>query len=99
MELSHEEWKQAKKGIKRYLSTSGWTLLIYYAIMNVAVIGFMVIEVVVELMQEIGSGDSSAIESAVMDSAESAWGYFLAAAVGFVILLLWKNPCFQYLQV
>ncbi|MBR4290604.1 MAG: CPBP family intramembrane metalloprotease [Oscillospiraceae bacterium] len=96
MELSHEEWKQAQKGIKRYLSTSGWTLLIYYAIMNVAVIGFMVVEVVVELMHGIVSDDASAIERAIMNAAESAWGYFLAAAVGFVILLLWKKP--RYLK-
>lgn len=96
MEMTYEEWNEARKGVKRYFSTTGWALLIYYAIMNVSVIGFMVIEIVVELMQEVVSGDFAAIESAVMDSAESAWGYFLAAAVGFVILLIWKKP--RYLK-
>lgn len=91
-EMTHEQWKEARKGIKRYLCTPSWALLIYYAIMNVAVVGIMIIEIIAELMQSAISGDYAAIESAVMESAESAWGYFLAAAVGFVILLIWKKP-------
>ena len=96
MELTYEQWKEARKGIKRYMSTTGWALLIYYAIMNVAVIGFMIVDVVAALIQGAVSGDHGAIESAVMESAESAWGYFIAAAVGFVILLIWKKP--RYLK-
>lgn len=94
MELSYEEWKAAKKDLRRRFSISSWALLIYYAIMNVAVVGFMVVEMVFKLMTGMISGDFGAIESAVMESAESAWGYFIAAAVGFVILLLWKKPRF-----
>lgn len=96
MEMTYEEWKEARKGIKRHFSTTGWALLIYYAIMNVSVIGFMVVDVVAGLIQGVISGDSTAIESAVMESAESAWGYFIAAAVGFLILLIWKKP--RYLK-
>ena len=96
MEMTYEQWTEARKGIKRRLSTSGWALLIYYAIMNVAVIGWMVVETIFSLMQGAISGDFAAIESAVLASAESAWGYFLAAAVGFVILLVWKKP--RYLK-
>jgi len=96
MEMTYEEWNEARKGVKRYFSTTGWALLIYYAIMNVAVIGFMIVEILAELIQGAISGDFAAIEHAVMESAESAWGYFLAAAVGFVILLIWKKP--RYLK-
>ena len=96
MEMTWEAWKEVRKEIKRRLSTSGWVLLIYYAIMNVAVIGWMVVETVFSLMQGAVSGDFAAIERAVLESAESAWGYFLAAAVGFVILLIWKKP--RYLK-
>ena len=94
MEMTYEEWKEAKKGLKRHLSVSGWTLLIYNAIMNVAVMGWMFVEVIIQLIQGVISDDVGAIENAVMQSAESAWGYFLAAAVGLVILLIWKKPRF-----
>ena len=94
MELTYEQWKEAKRDIKRRMSTTGWALLIYYAIMNVAVMGWMVIEMVVGLMHDMVSGGFGSIESTVMESAESAWGYFLAAAVGLIILLIWKKPRF-----
>ena len=96
MEMTSEQWKEARKGIKRHMSTSSWALLIYYAIMNVAVIGWMVVETVINLMQGAISGNFSSIEGAILKSAESAWGYFLAAAVGFAILLVWKKP--RYLK-
>lgn len=96
MEMTYKEWKEARKDIKRRLSTSGWALLIYYAIMNVAVIGWMFVETILSLMQGVISDDFAAIENAVLESAERAWGYFLAAAVGFVILLIWKKP--RYLK-
>lgn len=92
MEMTYEQWKTARKDIKRRMSTTGWTLLFYYAIMNVAVVGWMVVETVLSLISGAVSGDFTAIESAVMESAESGWGYFLAAAVGFAILLIWKKP-------
>ena len=94
MEMTYEEWKAARKGIKRYLSTSGWALLIYYFIMNVAVIGWMIVETIISLLQGAISDNVASIEDTILNSAESAWGYFLAAAVGFVILLIWKKPRF-----
>lgn len=96
MEMTYEEWKAAKKDIRRRMSVPGWVLLIYYGIMNVAVMGWMFVEVIIQLIQGMISDDYGAIENAVMQSAESAWGYFLAATVGFVILLIWKKP--RYLK-
>ena len=91
MEMTYEQWKEARKDVKRRMSTTGWTLLIYYAIMNMAVVGWMVVEMVLSMMRGAISGDFEAIESAVMESAESGWGYFLAVVAGFLILLLWKK--------
>lgn len=96
MELTYEEWKEARKGVKRYLSVPGWALLIYFAIMNVSVMGWMVAEMLLSLIRSAFSGDFGAIESVLMQSAQSAWGYFIAAAVGFVVLLIWKKP--RYLK-
>lgn len=95
MEMTYDEWKAAKKEMRRYLSTPGWALLIYYAIMNVAVIGWVMMETVVTLISEMSTGgDQAIVENAALQSAESAWGYFLAAAVGMIILLIWKKPRF-----
>lgn len=94
MEMTYEQWKEAKKGIRRRLSTPGWALLIYYAIMNVAVIGYMLVETFAMLFQGMITDDPAAIENAVTQSAESAWGYFIAAAAGLIILLIWKKPRF-----
>lgn len=96
MELSHEEWKRTQMGIKRYLGTSGWTVLIYYFIVNVSVVGLMLVEIFTGLFQGLISGDYASIVSAVTEASESAWGYFLAASIGFIILLIWKKP--RYLK-
>ena len=73
MELTYEQWKIARKDIKRRMSTTGWALLIYYGIMNVAVIGWMVAETVISLLQGAISGDFDAIEISLMRTAESVW--------------------------
>lgn len=96
MELTFEEWKAARKDIKRRMSTSGWALLIYYAIMNVAVIGYMVVDMISAMITGLTTNDQAAIERAVMESAESGWGYFVAIVIGFLILLIWKKP--RYLK-
>ena len=92
MELTHEQWKEARKGVKRYMSAPGWALLIYYGIMNVAVLGWVIVETVAEMIRVGLSGNPAVVEGVLMDAAESAWGYFIAAAIGFLILLLWKKP-------
>ena len=94
MEMTYEEWKEARRGLKRRLSVPGWMLLIYYAIMNVAVMGTVFVEMVVKMIGSLASSDPAAMENAMVQASESAWGYFLAAAVGFMILLLWKKPRF-----
>lgn len=94
MELTWEEWKAMKKGLRRKLGVPGWTLLVYYLIMNVLVLLWVFAEAVIIAFEHILSGNMATMEDAIMASAESGWGYFLAAAVGFFILLLWKKPCF-----
>ena len=96
MELTYEQWKEARKDIKRRMSVSGWALLIYYGIMNVVVMGWVLVETLFGLVQGGFFRNFASIESIITKAAESAWGYFLAVAVGFTILLLWKKP--RYLR-
>ena len=92
MEMTWEQWKIMNKALRRRFSTIGWILLVYYAIMNVAVFFCVFIETIVKMMMELQSGSFDALMNIAMESADSAWGYFLAAAVGILILLSWKKP-------
>lgn len=94
MELTWEEWKAMKKGLRRRLGVTGWTLTVYYIILNVCVFAWVFAESLARSLQFILSGDLMAIEQAMYDASESGWGYFLAAAVGLLILLIWKKPRF-----
>ena len=92
--MTWEEWKAMKKGLRRHLGVTGWTLVIYYIILNVSVFLWVFAESLLKSMRYILSGDMLAMEQALYEASESGWGYFLAALIGFVILLLWKKPRF-----
>ena len=93
MDMTYEQWRYVRKQIQRHMSVSGWALLIYYGIMNVSVLGFQFVQVLAGVFRGMLSNDSS-IENIIRLSAESAWGYFIAAAVGMTVLLFWKKPQF-----
>ena len=92
MSMTDMEWKAAKKGIKRYFSTAGWALLFYHWIVNLSVVGAMVVEVAGNVIRGFVTGDFASIEKAVMQASENAWGFFVAAAIGLLLLLIWKKP-------
>lgn len=94
MDMTYEQWRHVRKQIQRQMSVSGWAVLIYYGIVTVSVLGFLFAEVLGKLFQGLISEDYASIENAVMQSAENAWGFFFAAAVGLLILLIWKKPRF-----
>ena len=94
MEMTWQQWKAMKKELRRRFSPTGWTLLVYYVIMNVAVIAWMVAEMILSMIRIFPTGSSDDLEQIAMGAAESGWGYFLAIAIGVLILLLWKKPAF-----
>lgn len=79
--------------LRKVYSCQGWTLLIYYGILNAAVTLTMVIDAVYQSFAAILSGQEISEEelTRIME-ANSGWGYFLAIGVGLLILLLWKKP-------
>ncbi len=91
MEMTWEEWKAMKQGLRRHLGVTGWTLVVYYIILNVSVFLWVFAEGLAKSVQYIFSGDLEGIEGAMLDATQSAWGYFLAAAIGLLVLLLWKK--------
>lgn len=82
------------KYLRRDFSSVGWILLIYYGIMNVCVFLTVFIEAIIGMMQMVLSGNMDDIMLLAEQAAGNAWGYFLAIAIGLVILLCWKKPRF-----
>lgn len=92
-----------KKAIRKEFSKQGWALLIYYGIMNVAVLLCTLIDLIiwsVRTIMEYGFDVPADYAERMMESVlGNAWGYFLAAAVGFLILLLWKGRRFTFGEI
>ena len=83
--------KEIHKILRHRFAKAGWTLLIYYGIMNVMVIMAMFAQGIGDALEAFYAGkhpDPVEITSVV---AGNAWGYLYAAAVGLVILVGWKG--------
>ena len=83
--------KEIHKILRHRFAKAGWTLLIYYGIMNVMVIMAMFAQGIGDALESFSAGklpDPVEITSVV---AGNAWGYLYAAAVGLVILVGWKG--------
>lgn len=91
--------KMACSHLRREFSKSGWALLIYYGIMNVAIILVLVVDVMIQAVQMALTGMSS-VESIMQNISDSlltnGWGYLLAMAIGGGIMLLWKKREFCF---
>ena len=99
MEMTWQQWIEMKKELRRRLSPTGWTLTVYYLIMNAAVILWMIMETVFRLLWNLPSFGPSDLENIVYDASTSGWGYFLATGIGLLILLLWKRTGFFRYEV
>ena len=99
MELTWEEWKAMKRSLRRRMGVPGWTLLVYYGMMNVSVFLWTLAEALVRVWDRLLFGDLAAMEDALLRASESGWGYFPPAVLGLVILLLWKKPRFWKEQI
>lgn len=70
-------------------SSVGWAMMVYYGIMNAAVMSVVLIQVTTMRLSGIDDPD------VLLDAAYSnGWGYLIAAAIGLVVLLFWKGPKF-----
>lgn len=85
------------KELRHAYSVQSWALLIYYGIMNVAVLALMVVDAFAQSFSALAAGlepDIEKITASIIST--GGWGYFLAIAIGFFILLLWKKPKFCF---
>ena len=83
--------REINKLLRRRFGTAGWTLLIYYGVMNIMVILAMFVQGMADALGAVRAGvmpDPAKITAGI---AGNAWGYLYAAAVGLVILIGWKG--------
>ena len=83
--------KEINKILRRRFCTAGWTLLIYYGIMNVMVLLTMFVQGMADALEMIRAGALPDPGKLTAGIAGNAWGYLYAAAVGLVILIGWKG--------
>lgn len=86
------EDKKVRKYLRRSFRPLGWSLVAYYLIMNVMVMLVMAVDAVrLGLEGALAGNPIPDPEELMLLSAQNAWGYLAAIAVGFVILLAWKG--------
>ena len=83
--------KEINKILRRRFGSAGWTLLIYYGIMNVMVILAMLVQGMADALEAIRAGSLPDPVEITAGITGNAWGYLYAAAVGLVILIGWKG--------
>lgn len=93
--MDKNQWmKQARNRIGQ----TGWILLIYCGILNVAVMLVYLLDIAFYMIgQSITTGglDLSALTQHMLDAVSSnGWGYILAILIGTLIAVLWKKPRF-----
>ena len=83
--------KQINKWLRRRFRPVGWTLIGYYALMNLMVYAAMVFDLVIGHMRAFALRDLGYLPDA--DALYgNAWGYLAAIAVVLVVLYAWKGP-------
>ena len=83
--------------LRKDFSKVGWALLIYYGIMNAAVLVMTIMMSFVNSMQFLSDPNVSAGDMAQQIADDGAWGYALAVLAGAFALLMWKKKefCFK----
>lgn len=96
--------KLRRKQIRRDFGRQGWALLIYYGILNLFVILVVVADSVLKTFSSYAQNgvdyDPIIMDRFVEESLSgNAWGYFLAAGFGFVLLWMWKGTHFTFREI
>ena len=89
--------KQKDKLMRREFSPVGWSILIYYLLMQVCVTMVMMIAgVYYSLMAGVSGMTEEQLEASLMGN---AWGYLLTIALGLLIMWLWKGNRFCFKEL
>ncbi len=91
--------KLIKKQLRREFGKSGVALLIYYILLNVAVIAVCTIEVVMKVFFW-GNGTEEEMYTVLSESLmNNGWGYLIAILIGGLLALAWKKTDFCFHEI
>lgn len=90
--------QQTNKQLRKRFSGIGWMLVVYFLMMNIFVIFCMMVDMVFQATRSIIQGDPNFIPD-IDAMINNGWGYILAVALGFVILLIWKGMAYWKQEV
>ncbi len=91
--------KQIKKQLRRTYSKTGVALLVYYILMNVAVMAVCAIEVVTKVFFQ-GNGTEEEVYAALSESLmNNGWGYLIAILLGWLLAIAWKKADFCFHEI
>lgn len=96
------EAKAVMHDLRHKFSKNGWTLLIYYGIMNVSVLVAIILDALLLglcYLRNPDSFQSDFIQTVLDRTAGNGLGYLMACIIGGVVLLLWKKPEFCFHQI
>lgn len=92
--------KMQRKMLRGRFGVQGWTLLVYYLIMNICVTAAVLVQTMAQMLDLMAKqgmdGFDRYLDVLLENLMGNAWGYFLAAAIGFVILIFWKGKRFVF---
>ena len=81
-----------RKELRRAVAPAGWTMLIYFLLLTVCSVIGILAAMLIGMVRCIITDNLEGMDGVIEQAAQSPLGYFLAAAIGFGILLLWKKP-------
>ena len=87
--------------LRREFGKPTLALLIYYGIMNMAVILVAIVDAVVFAFASMhfDAGMDILADEIVNRIMSNGWGYILASVIGFVAMLIWKKPQFCFVEI
>lgn len=88
------EAKMIRKQIRRSFNPVGWSLVIYYIIMNITVSAVVMVDSLIQELNSVLSGNMPNVDTMLRSVSGNAWGYLMAGAIGLVVLLCWKGTTF-----
>lgn len=94
--------KLIKKDLRRKFGQSGWTVLVYYLIMNAAVSVCVFVDLMIYMIQTVLNPalvGANMEEMLTLRLMSNGWGYILSCLTGGLILLLWKKTDFCFRQI
>lgn len=88
--------EKLRRKVKRGdIGSYSWALLIYYLLMNVCVFAAMMIQVVIDSLGSMASGEFSAMGQTDPEAMMgNGWGYLVASIFGVLFIRLWKGKEF-----